>query len=135
MIFHAQRSVGTALVIVMLTSPAAGASAAENLAAQVKFEATMARKMGDVCAGFTFDEAGYAAYLASMAESVGRDTATFTAEVETATDADALVPYYEAFILRHGGDLFSNRPAFCKAGAREVDEATGIGRMIKRKGN
>ena len=133
MILRAFRPGFTFLAVLALTGGMVWA--AESPVTQVQFELTMARKMGEVCEDLAFDETGYGAYVTELAESAGADVADFTAQVEASPNADALVPHYEAFILRHEGALFSSRPAFCRAGAREIGEGTGIGRMLTEKGD
>ena len=95
----------------------------------------MVRKLDTLCERLALDDDGRNAYLAEVNASgagLGSNADELGGDAPTGTE---LAPYYEAFLERHGGAVFSSQAVFCKAGEFELDEGTGIGRMLRRTEN
>ena len=127
MTLRAMRFVAVAFGLYAVSGAPVTADDAPPQILQFQFDSTMARKMGEVCETLRFNDAAYQSYLADVTDASG-------AELETPA-ASALVPFYEAFIQKHGGAIYSSRSAFCRAGDREVAENTRLGQMLLKGGS
>ena len=92
----------------------------------------MARKAVELCDGIAANPRGargdYEERRVKVA-ALGGDLDVLSA---TRASADDMAPFYEAYITRHGGAVFSSQSSFCRAAGREIEEDSGLGRMLER---